>query len=140
VKVKTLPERPDENVTPSVKPSTVGTNHSKGSASVQETPLSLEDSRRLVKGYVHRYNDVRLNSAIGYITPKDVLVGHQQGDSGRAGSEVGGGKGTAEEPPPAAPVEENDAPPEILCNDSQPVELRQSLFDEPSSYFSRDTA
>jgi putative transposase len=24
------------------------------------------------------YNDVRLNSAIGYITPKDMLAGHQQ--------------------------------------------------------------
>jgi len=24
------------------------------------------------------YNNVRLNSAIGYITPKDMLAGHQQ--------------------------------------------------------------
>jgi len=38
------------------------------------TPLSLEDARRLVDGYVEHYN-VRLNSAIGYITPKDMLVG-----------------------------------------------------------------
>ena len=42
------------------------------------TPLSLEDARRLVKGYVEHYNNVRLNSAIGYITPKDMLAGHQQ--------------------------------------------------------------
>jgi hypothetical protein len=41
-------------------------------------PLSLEDARRLVKGYVEHYNNVRLNSAIGYITPKDMLAGHQQ--------------------------------------------------------------
>jgi hypothetical protein len=27
---------------------------------------------------VEHYNDVRLNSAIGYITPKDMLAGHQQ--------------------------------------------------------------
>jgi putative transposase len=40
------------------------------------TPLSLEDARRLVKGYIKRYNNVRLNSAIGYITPKDMLAGH----------------------------------------------------------------
>jgi hypothetical protein len=40
--------------------------------------LSLEDGRRLVKGYVDHYNDIRLNSAIGYITPKDMLAGHQQ--------------------------------------------------------------
>ena len=32
-------------------------------------PLSLEDARRLVQGYVEHCNNVRLNSAIGYITP-----------------------------------------------------------------------
>jgi len=42
------------------------------------TPLSLEDARRLVESYVEHYNNVRLNSAIGYITPKDVLAGRQQ--------------------------------------------------------------
>jgi len=41
------------------------------------TPLSLEDARRLVKRYVEHYNNVRLNSAIGYITPKDMLAGYQ---------------------------------------------------------------
>ena len=41
------------------------------------TPLSLEDARRLVKRYVEHYNSVRLNSAIGYITPKDMLAGYQ---------------------------------------------------------------
>src|ERR1700756_5657789 len=29
-------------------------------------------------GYVEHYNNVRLNSAVGYITPKDMLAGHQQ--------------------------------------------------------------
>jgi transposase InsO family protein len=42
------------------------------------TPLSLEDARRLVEGYVEHYNDVRLNSAIGYIAPQDMLIGRQQ--------------------------------------------------------------
>jgi putative transposase len=42
------------------------------------TPLSLEDARRLVEGYVEHYNNTRLNSAIGYITPKDMLAGRQQ--------------------------------------------------------------
>ena len=32
-------------------------------------PLSLEDARRLVEGYVRHYNEVRLHSAIGYVTP-----------------------------------------------------------------------
>jgi hypothetical protein len=40
-------------------------------------PLSPEDARRLVKGYVEHYNNVRLNSAIGYIRPKDMLAGNQ---------------------------------------------------------------
>jgi hypothetical protein len=42
------------------------------------TPLSLDEARRLVQGYVERYNNVRLNSATGYITPKDMLAGRQQ--------------------------------------------------------------
>jgi putative transposase len=39
------------------------------------TPLSLEDAQRLVAGYVRHYNEVRLHSAIGYITPADKLAG-----------------------------------------------------------------
>jgi hypothetical protein len=31
-----------------------------------------------VEGYVGHYNDVRLNRAIGYITPKDMLAGRRQ--------------------------------------------------------------
>src|SRR5262249_531720 len=42
------------------------------------TPLSLDDARRLVGEYVDHYNNVRLNSATGYITPKDMLAGRQQ--------------------------------------------------------------
>jgi putative transposase len=42
------------------------------------TPLSLDDARRLVQGYVEHYNNIRWNSAIGYITPKDMLAGRQQ--------------------------------------------------------------
>jgi putative transposase len=42
------------------------------------TPLSREEARRLVEGYVEHCNNVRLNSATGYITPKDMLAGRQQ--------------------------------------------------------------
>src|SRR6202008_3891813 len=42
------------------------------------TPLSLDDALRLVQAYVEHYNNVRLNSAIGYVTPKDVLAGRQE--------------------------------------------------------------
>jgi transposase InsO family protein len=38
-------------------------------------PLSLEDARRLVEGFVEHYNTKRLHSAIGYIAPKDKLEG-----------------------------------------------------------------
>ena len=50
----------------------------KGECIRSGTPLSLEDARRLMQGYVEHYNNVRLNSAIGYITPKGMLAGHQQ--------------------------------------------------------------
>jgi len=40
--------------------------------------LSPEDARRLIESYVEHYNNVRLNSATGYITPKNVLAGRQQ--------------------------------------------------------------
>jgi len=42
------------------------------------TPLCLEDARRLVARYVAHYNDVRLHSAIGYVTPRDRLDGRQR--------------------------------------------------------------
>lgn len=42
------------------------------------TPLSLDDARRLVSAYVEHYNTVRLHSAIGYVTPQDMLEGRQQ--------------------------------------------------------------
>ncbi len=42
------------------------------------TPLSLEDARRIVGEYVRSYNEERLHSAIGYLTPKDKLEGREQ--------------------------------------------------------------
>jgi len=42
------------------------------------TPLSLNDARRLVAAYVAHYNTMRLHSAIGYVTPQDMLEGRQQ--------------------------------------------------------------
>jgi len=41
-----------------------------------KVPLSLEDARRLVADYVTHYNEARLHSAIGYVTPKDKLLGN----------------------------------------------------------------
>lgn len=42
------------------------------------TPLSLEDARRLIEAYVRHYNEVRLHSALGYVTPIDKLLGREQ--------------------------------------------------------------
>ncbi len=36
-------------------------------------PQCLDDAKRLVGGYVEHYDNVRLHSAIGYVTPKDKL-------------------------------------------------------------------
>jgi putative transposase len=41
-------------------------------------PLSLADAVRLVRDYVRRYNEVRLHSAIGYVTPADKLAGRDR--------------------------------------------------------------
>jgi Integrase core domain len=40
-------------------------------------PLSSEDAKRLIQQYVDRYNYIRLHSAIGYVTPNDMLAGRQ---------------------------------------------------------------
>ena len=42
------------------------------------TPLSQEDARRIVGRYVQHYNEERLHSAIGYVTPKDKLEGREK--------------------------------------------------------------
>ena len=41
-------------------------------------PLSLDDARRIVGKYIDHYNDVRLHSAIGYVSPADKLNGRDQ--------------------------------------------------------------
>jgi putative transposase len=41
------------------------------------TPLSLEDAQRLVARWVEHYNQVRLHSALGHITPADKLTGRE---------------------------------------------------------------
>jgi putative transposase len=50
----------------------------KGDCVRTETPLSLEDAQRVVARYVEYYNQVRLHSAIGYVTPKDKLEGREK--------------------------------------------------------------
>ena len=42
------------------------------------TPLSLDDCQRLVADFVDEYNNTRLHSTIGYITPKDKLQGRAE--------------------------------------------------------------
>jgi hypothetical protein len=47
----------------------------KGESIRVKVPLSLDDARRIVGDYTNHYNSARLHSAIGYVTPKDKLVG-----------------------------------------------------------------
>jgi len=39
-----------------------------------KTPLCLEDARRLTGEFVMHYNETRLHSAIGFVTPLDTPV------------------------------------------------------------------
>ncbi len=50
----------------------------KGTCIRVKTPLSLEDARDLVTDFVDHYNNKRLHSAIGYVTPKDKLQGRAE--------------------------------------------------------------
>jgi hypothetical protein len=70
--VRTSPYYPQSNGKSNVSQIAERRVHPAGNATV------AGDARRLVDGYVEHYNDVRLNSAIGYITPKDMLAGRQQ--------------------------------------------------------------
>ena len=42
------------------------------------SPLTLQDAKRLVTSFVQHYNEVRLHSAIGYITPNDKRMGREE--------------------------------------------------------------
>lgn len=50
----------------------------KGECLRVKIPLSLDEARRLVTEYVEHYNNVRLHSAIGYVTPNDRLLGKDE--------------------------------------------------------------
>ncbi|MFH1615407.1 MAG: IS3 family transposase [Planctomycetota bacterium] len=50
----------------------------KGTCIRVNTPLSLSDAQRLVTDFVDHYNNNRLHSAIGYITPNDKLKGRAE--------------------------------------------------------------
>ena len=41
----------------------------------QDSPETIEEARQKVTAYVSHYNQIRLHSAIGYITPADKLNG-----------------------------------------------------------------
>jgi putative transposase len=50
----------------------------KGEAIRPQTPLTLAEARRIVDKFVRYYNEVRLHSAIGYVTPQARLTGQDQ--------------------------------------------------------------
>ena len=50
----------------------------KGECIRVKTPLSLQDARRLTAEFVAYYNEVRLHSAIGYVTPAAKLADRER--------------------------------------------------------------
>ncbi|MBU6387799.1 MAG: integrase core domain-containing protein [Planctomycetes bacterium] len=56
----------------------VRTSHYYPQSIRKKCPLSLEEAKRVVKQFISDYNDRRLHSAIGYITPSDMLAGKQK--------------------------------------------------------------
>lgn len=50
----------------------------KSEAIRKRTPLSLSDAREVVRAFVAYYNEVRLHSAIGYVTPRAMLEGRAE--------------------------------------------------------------
>jgi putative transposase len=50
----------------------------KGECIRVKTPLSLDEARRIVEEFVSHYNEIRLHSAIGYVTPGDKLAGRDR--------------------------------------------------------------
>lgn len=49
----------------------------KNEAVRKQSYLSMEDLKRQIAEYIERYNNIRLHSSIGYITPNDMLLGRQ---------------------------------------------------------------
>ncbi|MFO0935772.1 MAG: transposase [Gemmataceae bacterium] len=43
----------------------------------KQTPLSKDDATRVVGKFIQHYNTERLHSALGYVTPHDVLAGRR---------------------------------------------------------------
>ncbi|MEZ6104372.1 MAG: integrase core domain-containing protein [Pirellulaceae bacterium] len=50
----------------------------KGECIRPQTPLTPDDAKRIVAKFVTEYNEIRLHSALGYVTPKDMLEGRQE--------------------------------------------------------------
>lgn len=82
-------------------------------------PLSLDDAIGLVEQYVTYYNEKRLHSAIGYVTPKDFLDGRREVIHAERDRKLEAARKRREqEPPPAA------TPPDAARNTSH----RQALL------------
>ncbi|HWA26938.1 MAG TPA: IS3 family transposase [Lacunisphaera sp.] len=49
----------------------------KGERFRSAAPANVEEARRVVEAFVAHYNEIRLHSAIGYVTPADKLAGRE---------------------------------------------------------------
>jgi transposase InsO family protein len=85
----------------------------KGDCIRAETPLSLEDARRIVARYVEHYNAVRLHSAIGYVTPEARLQGRDKEILAQRDRKLEAARERRKEKRQAARQAALDGPPEV---------------------------
>ena len=65
------------------------------------TPLTPEDALRLIQQYVDHYNTVRLHSAVGFVTPADMLAARQAEIHAARDRKLEEARATAEKTPAA---------------------------------------
>ena len=65
----------------------------KGECIRVKASLNLEGARRIAADFVAHYDDVRLHSAIGYVTPADKLAGRDPQAMRRASEDEPPGRG-----------------------------------------------
>ena len=78
--------------------------------------MSLEDARRLVAGFVIYYNETRLNSAIGFVTPRDKLEGREREIFAARDRKLEAAREGRRLRRQAARAEAGKTTPEIICN------------------------
>jgi putative transposase len=109
-----------------------------------QTPLSLDDARRIVASFVNEYNEERLHSALGYVTPRDMLEGRQQAIHAERDQKLEAARQQRAAAQSQSRKESKAEPqPESYTNDARPEDkalLRSNLSAESSAKTEREAA